>query len=102
MVKNLPAIQETWVQSLDQEDHLVEEMATHSSILAEKTPPTEDPSGYSPQSRKESDRPEGLSLHTRTLFVSLQFKNAMNVNTFMVHRISMKLQLHKYYLSSLE
>ena len=34
VVKNLPAIQETWVQFLSQEDPLGEEMATHSSILA--------------------------------------------------------------------
>ena len=34
MVKNPPAMQEMWVQSLDQEDSLEEEMATHSSILA--------------------------------------------------------------------
>ena len=44
-MKNLPAIQETQVQSLDQEDPLAEEMATHSSILAEKTPWTEEPGG---------------------------------------------------------
>ena len=34
VVKNLPAKQETWVQSLGQEDHLEKEMATHSSVLA--------------------------------------------------------------------
>ena len=34
MVKNLPAMQETWVQSLGQEDPLEEEMATRASILA--------------------------------------------------------------------
>ena len=34
MVKNLPATWETWVQSLDGEDPLEKEMATHSSILA--------------------------------------------------------------------
>ena len=34
MVKSLPAVQETWVQSLTQEDPLVEETATESSILA--------------------------------------------------------------------
>ena len=34
MVKNLPAMWETWVQSLDREDSLGEGMATHSSILA--------------------------------------------------------------------
>ena len=41
-VKNLPAMQETWLQSLDQEDPLEEVMATHSSILAWRMPWTED------------------------------------------------------------
>ena len=36
--KNLPAVQETWVQSLSQEDPLEKEMATHSSILAWEIP----------------------------------------------------------------
>ena len=43
MVKNLPALQETWVQSLGQEDSLEKEMATHSSILAWRIPWTEKP-----------------------------------------------------------
>ena len=38
MVKNLPAIQETWVQSLGWEEPLEEVMATHSSILAWRIP----------------------------------------------------------------
>ena len=38
IVKNLPAIQETWVQSLDWEDTLEKNMATHSSILAWRIP----------------------------------------------------------------
>ena len=38
MVKNLPAIQKTWVQSLNWEDPLEEGMATHSSILAWRIP----------------------------------------------------------------
>ena len=38
MVKNLPAMQETQVQSLDQEDPLEKEMATQSSILAWRIP----------------------------------------------------------------
>ena len=45
MVKNLPAIQETWVQSLGQEDPLEKEMATRSSILAWRIPWTEEPGG---------------------------------------------------------
>ena len=43
VVKNLPAVQETWVQSLGQEDPLGKETATHSSILAWKIPWTEEP-----------------------------------------------------------
>ena len=47
-VKNLPAMQETQIQSLGQEDSLEEEMATHPSILAWKIPWTEEPCGYGP------------------------------------------------------
>ena len=42
-VKRLPAMQETWVRSLGQEDPLKKEMATHSSTLAWKIPWTEKP-----------------------------------------------------------
>ena len=42
-VKNVPAVQETWVRSLDQEDPLEKEMATYSSILAWETPWTQEP-----------------------------------------------------------
>ena len=45
MVKSLPAVQETWVQSLGQEDPLEKEMATHSRILAWRIPWTEEPGG---------------------------------------------------------
>jgi len=45
MVKNGPAIQETWVQSLGQEHPLEKEMATHSGILAWRIPWTEEPGG---------------------------------------------------------
>ena len=45
MVKNMPAIQETWVQSLGLEDPLEKGMATHSSILAWRIPQTEEPGG---------------------------------------------------------
>ena len=45
IVKNPPAMQETQVQSLGQEDPLEEEMATHSSILARKILWTEEPDG---------------------------------------------------------
>ena len=45
MVNNLPAMQETWIQSLGQEDPLEKGMATHSSILAWEIPWTEEPGG---------------------------------------------------------
>ena len=48
MVKNPPAMQETWVRSLDWEDLLEEGMATHSSVPAWRIPWTEEPVGYSP------------------------------------------------------
>ena len=43
MVKNLPAMQKTWVQSLGQEDPLEKGMVTHPRILAWKIPWTEEP-----------------------------------------------------------
>ena len=43
LVRNLPAVWETWVQSLGWEDPLEDRMATHSSILAWRIPPTEEP-----------------------------------------------------------
>ena len=45
LVKNLPAMQETQVQSLGEEDPPEEEMATHSSILAWRIPWTEEAGG---------------------------------------------------------
>ena len=45
MVKNLPAVQETWVQSPGWDDPLEKGMATHSSILAWRIPWTEEPGG---------------------------------------------------------
>ena len=58
LVKNLPAMRETWVQSLDWEDALEKEKATHSSILAWRILWTI----YSPWGIKESDTTEQLSL----------------------------------------
>ena len=58
-VKNPPAMQETWVRSLGQQDPLEKEMATHSSILACGISWTEEPGGlYSPWGHKESDTTE--------------------------------------------
>ena len=61
-VKNLPAMQETWVCSLCWEDPLEKGMATHSSILARRIPWTEEPGGLQSMGHKESDRTEKLTL----------------------------------------
>ena len=47
MVKSLPAVQETRIRSLGQEDPLEKEMAPHSNTLAWKIPWTYEPGGYS-------------------------------------------------------
>ena len=58
MVKNLHAMQETWVRSLGQEDPLEKELATHSSILGWRIPQTEESGGLQSMHVKESDRTE--------------------------------------------
>ena len=65
MVKNLPAVQEIWVQSLGREDPLEKEMATHSNILAWGIPWTEEPVGYSPSGCKEFSTTEQLTHNTQ-------------------------------------
>ena len=53
MVKRLPTVRETWVQSLGQEDPLEKEMATHSVLLPGKSHGLKSVVGYSPWGRKE-------------------------------------------------
>ena len=60
MVKNLPAMKETWVQSLDWEDHLEKEMATHSRTLAWRIPIRQSLVGYSLWGYKELDTTERI------------------------------------------
>ena len=74
MVKNLPAVQETWIQSLDPEDPLEEEMATHSSILAWRIPYT----GYSSWSHRVrhdgvTDSFFGIGMKTDSVFIIVIF-----------------------------
>ena len=65
MVKNLPAMQETQVQSLGQEDPLQKGMATHSSIFAWRFH-GQSLSAYSPWGLKELEMTEQLTLHFST------------------------------------
>ena len=62
-LKHLPAMWETWVQSLGPEDPREKEMATHSSILAWRIPWTEEPGGLQSMASKELDTTERLHFH---------------------------------------
>ena len=76
-LENLPAIQETWVQSLVQEDSLKNGMAIHSCIFAWRIPWTEEPGGYSPWSFKESGTTKGLTL-THSICAIKHFEKSQN------------------------
>ena len=65
-IKNLPAMQETQVQSLDRKDSLEKEMATHSRILPGESHRQRSLEGYSPWGCKESDTTEGVT-HGKTM-----------------------------------
>ena len=64
-VKSLPAMQETWVQFLGQEDTLGKGMTTHSSILAWRIPWTEEPGSLQSMGSQESDTGKWLSKQHR-------------------------------------
>ena len=66
VVKNLPAVQETQIQFLDQEDPLEKVMATNLRILAWRIPWTEEPGGLQSRDHKESDSTEWLAFFTLT------------------------------------
>ena len=66
MVKNLPAMLETWARSLGWENPLEEGMATHSSILAWRTPWTEEPGGLQSMGSQSQTRLRDRA-HTHTL-----------------------------------
>ena len=70
MIKCLPAMRETWVQSLGQEDPLEKEMATHSSTLAWKILRMEEPGGLQSMGSQRVRHDRATSLHlTRKTFV---------------------------------
>ena len=68
MVKNLPAVQETWVRSLGQQDPLQKGVATHSSVLAWRSPWTEKPDGLQSMGSKELDTTGRLTVTDYTDF----------------------------------
>ena len=70
MVKCLPAMWETQVRSLGQEDPLEKEMATHSSALAWKIRWTKEPGRLQSMGHKESDTTEPFHFHFLSLSMS--------------------------------
>ena len=88
MVKNPPAMEEAWVQSLGQEDPLEKGMATHSTILAWRVPWTEEPGGIQSMGLQESNmtatkplppqkRKDDTCLHQRAHKAGLLLSNAL-------------------------
>ena len=72
MVKSLPAMQETWLWSLGQEDALEKGMAAHSSILTWRIPWTEEPGGLQSMGSQRVDTTDWLThthiyIHTHTM-----------------------------------
>ena len=86
-LKCLPEMWETWVWYLGQEDPLEKEMTTHSSILAWRTPRTEEPGGLLSTGSKESNTTERLHFHFIFVF-----------NSVLVYWASQVAQLYRVYL----
>ena len=82
VVKNLPAMQETWVQSLGWEDPLEEGMETHSDILAQRIHGQKSLAVCGPWGRKESDMTEVSQHAAQSNAVILTVKyNIANINS---------------------
>ena len=74
LVKHVPAIQETWVQSLGWEDPLEKEMATHYSILAWRIPWAEEPGGLQSMGLQRVGHNWATHTHTHILGISHWFR----------------------------
>ena len=98
LVKNLPAMRETWVQSLGWEDPLENGKATHSSILAWRIPWTV----YSPWHLKESDTTERLLLSLSTLAKEMFFLPSVPPTVLLTHHHSRHHHRHTHTSSSID
>ena len=90
MVKYLLAMQEIRVRSLGWEDPLEKGMATHSSILAWRTPWIGEPGGYTPWGHKESDTTEQLTRRWLSLKLSCLF-----FPLFIIYHLLLEYQLYR-------
>ena len=97
-VENLPAVPETWVRSLDQEDPMEKGMATHSRILAWRIPWIEEPGRlYNPWGHKESDMTERLSLSKNTQYINWLLPH----NSFLPQHIYLYYYIHIFEINSI-
>ena len=80
MVKNLPAMQETQVWSLGQEDPLEKEMATHSSIFAWRIPRTEEPGGLQSTGLQRVGYDWATNTHTHKYIVKVWRMHGAKIN----------------------
>ena len=85
-LKHLPAMWETWGQSLGWEDPLEEEIAIHSSILAWRIPWTEELGGLQSTGRKESGTTERL--HVLSFFLSQIWQTSSKYEKFPRRKLS--------------
>ena len=93
MVKNLFTMQETWVRSLDQEEPLEKEMATHSSILAWRIPWTEElgkqqSMGSQTVGYDQATNTQAFMGLNRMNFPFLYFKRYQNIDNFIWLRLT--------------
>ena len=84
MVKRLPKMRETWIRSLDGEDPLEKEMATHSSILAWKIPWTEEPGGLQSMGLQRVGHNWATSFFNVLYFTIKRFKNGWHHSSYVL------------------
>ena len=87
MVKNLPAMQETWVLSLGQEHPLEKGMATHASILAWRIPWTEAPGNQSTVHGVAKSQTQSIDFHMDCIVIySLKGVNNARLRVFLAYK----------------
>ena len=87
MVKNLPAMQETWVQSLGREDPMEKGMTTHSTHLVWRVPWTEEPGKL--QSKEWQESNVTAHTHTHTEHIAVPNQTLYNITHLSITYISM-------------
>ena len=88
MLKNLPAVQETWVWCLSRENPLEKAMATHSSVLAWRIPWTEEPGGLQSIESQRVVHNWATNKHTHTNWITIFRRQSVLFLSSLLHEIS--------------